>query len=409
MRRPRSHAPRGGQRRALHAAPLGPRAALCAVVACGGQAPSFTVAISPADPTTTDTLVAEVSLDPEPAGPPTGFAFAWFRDGEVVRDQVLAELPASRTARGQAWTVQVIPVHDGREGDSVAATVTIGDAPPSAAVVIEPAAPTAATGMIASVVAEDPDGDEVSLTWLWTREGVAQPALTGPTVDAGRVSRGQVWRVDVTPNDGAQDGPVASASVAISNAAHGGGRAAILPMEPRDPEDLVCTVAEPAVDPDGDPVTYQVAWTRNRAPWAGAATDTAWPGDTVPAAETTVGHEWACRLTPSDGQVAGAPIESAPVAILPRGPEPLESLCGREPAHYCAEHGTVPFIDIANAYCRIGGYRDAHAYSSFRGGAVERAFQFGSLLPTSCGELSWFEAIELRPSSGCLADLLCAP
>lgn len=72
-------------------------------------------------------------------------------------------------------------------------------------------------------------------------------------------------------------------------------------------------------DADNDPVTYDVIWTVNGAPyaagggtvtsgaftgWVGAAT-TVIPGDTVPVADVTAGQTWSCSVTPHDGEADG--------------------------------------------------------------------------------------------------------
>ena len=68
-----------------------------------------------------------------------------------------------------------------------------------------------------TVASTDADGDPISYTWAWTLDGAAQADLTTETVPGDRVARGQVWSVTVTPNDGVDDGPSASAETMIGN------------------------------------------------------------------------------------------------------------------------------------------------------------------------------------------------
>ncbi len=62
-------------------------------------------------------------------------------------------------------------------------------------------------------------------------------------------------------------------------------------------DDLLCT-ASGSVDPDGDAVTYLFNWLRDGA-------QTGNTSDTVSAADTALGEEWTCQVTPTDGVYEG--------------------------------------------------------------------------------------------------------
>ena len=51
----------------------------------------------------------------------------------------------------------------------------------------------------------DPDGDVVSYQYAWYVDGVLDVSQIEPTVDAEFTSRGENWRVVVTPTDGLSD------------------------------------------------------------------------------------------------------------------------------------------------------------------------------------------------------------
>ena len=46
----------------------------------------------------------------------------------------------------------------------------------------------------------DPEGDPVSYTYAWTRDGTTT-ADTGSVISSGDTARGEVWEVTVTPED----------------------------------------------------------------------------------------------------------------------------------------------------------------------------------------------------------------
>lgn len=76
---------------------------------------------------------------------------------------------------------------------------------------------------------------------------------------------------------------------------------------------LLCEPSVAPSDPDGDALTVTVAWTVDGAAYTGSTTTADWPGDTVPAAETTAG-QWVCVVTADDGEATDT-AESAAVTV----------------------------------------------------------------------------------------------
>ena len=81
----------------------------------------------------------------------------------------------------------------------------------------------------------------------------------------------------------------------------------IQPEEPSGGDALTCQVVDPAVDPDGDALTYRYAWLVHGNP-------TNLVSETVPADYTSQGDEWVCEVVAHDGQMDGPP-GSASVTI----------------------------------------------------------------------------------------------
>ncbi len=137
--------------------------------------------------------------------------------------------------------------------------------PPGAAEVgISPATPAPGVDFAAVVVtpAVDPDGDEVLYRYAWSRNGTAE-AHAEAVVPGAMVVDGDTWVVEVTPHDGVDDGPIATATATVGNAAPTAPEISILPAEPVEGDDLVLTIDVPAVDPDGDVVTTTITWNKN--------------------------------------------------------------------------------------------------------------------------------------------------
>lgn len=146
---------------------------LVLVCACGevvGDPSPVTVTISPAAPITTDDLLATVT-----DGGSRTFTYRWSNAGAAGATS--ATLPASMTTKGDTWKVEVL------ESSVVVgdAMVTIGDAPATVTTMIK--APTFA-GAPLQCTAEgmDPDGDPVTLSIAWEKDGAPFTGTTTMTV-----------------------------------------------------------------------------------------------------------------------------------------------------------------------------------------------------------------------------------
>ncbi len=78
----------------------------------------------------------------------------------------------------------------------------------------------------------------------------------------------------------------------------------ITPARPKDADDLVATLEEASVDPEGKTVRYRYVWFRNDSEL------TNFDQDNVPQKRTVDGDVWRVAVYPSDGKLEGAPGEA---------------------------------------------------------------------------------------------------
>jgi hypothetical protein len=229
-------------------------------------------------------------------------------------------VPASATARGQVWAVTVTP-DDGRgSGPAGSASVTIGNAPPEiTSVTLSPSSPQTNDTLSTAVVATDPDGDSVSLSYAWTVAGAAVSPTTSSLSGVSWFDRGESVVVSVTATDGTATSGAVTDSVVVANTAPGAPTVSVDPSSPTPSDDIVCAVDTASTDDDGDMVTYTIEWEVDGVAYPSGSLDTAdtgfswvgpttttWANDTVPADDVALGDEWTCTVTPNDGTDDGA-------------------------------------------------------------------------------------------------------
>ena len=174
-----------------------------------------------------------------------------------------------------------------------------------------------------TVASTDADGDPISYTWAWALDGAAQTDLTTETVPGDRVSRGQVWSVTVTPNDGVDDGPSASAETMIGN----GLPNVTITLTPSTlTTDTVITALIGGADPDGDVLSFETQWLVNDALVASGVESLSGAehfdkGDTVQVVVTATDSAGGSTAAESALLEVGNLAPSAPVvAITPDAP-----------------------------------------------------------------------------------------
>ena len=254
--------------------------------------------VTPQAPTTLDDLVVSWAADAN-VGEGVSYEVRWTVDGrpvEALRGQ--DTVPASSTAKGQVWGVQVTPENEGKVGEASSASVTVVNTPATASVRFTPSAPVTTDEVEAVLDITDPDGDEVRVRWSWTVDGEAAGFGTG-AVPAGATRKGQVWEVSAFLHDGEIENPVpAVADFTVGNTPPSVASATVLPSQPGRFDTLSC---EPSgwADDDGDAEAYRVAWLADGTEISAAPT--------LSGAKLVRGQSIVCRLVPDDGKISARP------------------------------------------------------------------------------------------------------
>lgn len=204
-------------------------------------------------------------------------------------------------------------------GLSASATRTlVVNQPPTAPVVsISPTSPRTDDdiGVVIVTPSTDPEGDAVRYSYQWYRDSVEMTAWTDTTVDASATSRGQTWRVIVTPADGHGAGPTGSAEVEIGNSPPVMTSASLSPTTLSTNDTASANAA--ATDADGDSVSLSYAWRVDGA--LVAATGSSLSGVTW----FDKGQTVMVTVTPDDGTDSGTPMSSPSITVqnsLPTAP-----------------------------------------------------------------------------------------
>lgn len=163
-----------------------------------------------------------------------------------------------------------------------------------------------------------PDKLKVRFDWHKAGETVIHPGGVNGVLAAGSHKRGETWVVTAIANDGTGDSPAATAQVLIGDAAPFAPVLAIAPAEVDLLSDVSCTLAKPASDPDGDPVTLTWGWRVGDYVNPGVTTQNVNVNMLVADAKNTslaAGALLYCTAIAADDQLS-APLATSPTATV---------------------------------------------------------------------------------------------
>ncbi|MCB9682577.1 MAG: hypothetical protein H6733_14020 [Alphaproteobacteria bacterium] len=260
-----------------------------ASVTIANAAPAATVTIEPIAPDSLADLRA-VPVGTDADNDPVSFAFAWAKDG-VTTTYTGDTVPYTATARGQTWTVTVIPDDGTDKGEPPPPRCASPTARPEIlGVSLTPSPVTAASEITPEIDANDPDGDDITFTYTWTVNGEEASSTRRLTTD--RFERNDRIGLTIVPSDGRADGePYVLDEVVVRNAAPTVGGVTLSPAgDVRKADVLTCAATNPR-DVDGDTVTLRYSWQ------VGTQTIAA-TSSTLTGASFTRGDTVTCTVTP---------------------------------------------------------------------------------------------------------------
>lgn len=157
-------------------------------------------------------------------------------------------------------------------------------------------------------MSSDADGDSMTLSYQWFKNGTTMSGMTSPVLGVGNYTKGDVLVCQVTPADAYSTGaPVNSTSVTILNKVPAVGAVWIVP----DPAYVTSTLScrnGTVTDYESDPVSLSYQWFKNGEE-IGNQTAATLPSASFVKADTIV-----CEVTPSDSD-AGLPVNSIGLVI----------------------------------------------------------------------------------------------
>ncbi len=292
------------------------------LVACSGKGGSDDTGTEETELVNTAPALSSVTISPDPALVSDTLTCSWFgyTDADGDPDQSTLEWGIAGSVVGTSSTLSGVFIG----GDTVTCTVTPADGTDTGTAVSASLTISNTAPVLADVsLAPDPAYEADTLTctpgattdadgatglghgYAWSVDGVDVGETTN-TLDGTAFDKGQEVFCTVTPNDGDADGDaVISNSVTIRNTGPGAPLLSFAPAKPvAGEDDLVCQVDTAASDDDEDAVTYTFEWDLDGASYTDTTTTT-WTGDTVAAEATALAQEWACTVTPNDGEEDG--------------------------------------------------------------------------------------------------------
>ena len=194
--------------------------------------PSASVALSPINPMVGSTLTATVTSSDADNDPLT-YTYVWEQNGTVVQTTAdtssttdtldLADLTGVNP--DDTITVDVLPNDGTTDGAMATAAVVVESTAPVATVNLAPINPMTNQILTATATAFDPNGNPVTLTYVWTVNGVVVQTTTDTTALTdtldlsvpGNGDTGDVVAVTVTPSNGVIDGAPVTSSTTVVN------------------------------------------------------------------------------------------------------------------------------------------------------------------------------------------------
>jgi hypothetical protein len=265
--------------------------------------------------TTTDLrvkLYPEAVMPEDPEGDNVTVSYVWLVDGELAGlDGEL--ITAEDTAKGQTWQVYAYANDGSLDSAPAIREVTIQNAKPQIIDISKtPDNPTTTDDLTVEVNSTtDDDGDEVTLSYAWLKDGETQDEYTENTLPSTATAKEEQWIVQITPNDGTTSGPIQEEVFTIENTPSTISSVS-LPDDSTKAAGITATVT--AEDVDEDELTYNFMWYVNTNEIADATSETLDPTYFIK------GDEIQVTVTANDGDDDSEPISSDVITVKNTAP-----------------------------------------------------------------------------------------
>jgi plastocyanin len=336
------------------------------------------VGLSPNNPLRDETLTTNVQAS-DPDGDSFDLTYAWFRNGGQIPGENGAQLNLNNVPEvpNDIIRVEVTATDVNSESSVASESVTIGNRLPSATVSITCSGaggcpPRTDDVLTANATKSDPDGDPVSLSIDWF---IGQTKVgTGDTLNLASVGKkGDTVRVEVTPNDGFDNGPAANDSVTVQNTPPRIGSISLTPQNPR--TDATVTADVTVIDADQVDFPHQIdyQWTRNGSPIAGETGRTL---DLSKAGNGNKGDSIRVQVTVSDGDASDGPTPSQAIEIVNAAPSVTVGLSPKpvtQNATLTTSTNTSDLDDGDNVSLRFAWFRNGKKIAGVAGKTLSLA------------------------------------
>ncbi len=236
---------------------------------------------------------------------------AWFVGDQVVPGATeLVWTPGDAAAALDQIRCELTPFDGAAFGDPISSGTALitNSAPIVASVQIAPETPTEDDSLTCEAQdVFDPDGDEVTLSYIWVLNQSPLVGEVDETLDSAFTSPGDVVRCQVTPSDLNQGEGVWSPDTLVVEASTelAAPEVSVIPLTPTAGEALTCEVGYPG---GLGGLSVEVVWKQNGEVVQGQ--DTA----TLPAGLVEACDVWVCEARVSDGESFGPWADAAAFA-----------------------------------------------------------------------------------------------
>ncbi|HEV8534728.1 MAG TPA: hypothetical protein VGR87_03270 [Candidatus Limnocylindria bacterium] len=194
-----------------------------ASVVIADSAPTVTVSLNEAAPTTNALLTATAIGSDLDARDSLTYTFTWKVNG-VTREVATSSNPADgfdlslagNGDRGETLTVEAVASDGTLDSAAASASAVVANSAPTVTVSLSSTTPRKKDVLVATASGHDADGDALAFAYVWRVNGVVQLSVTTDRFDLrGHVATGDTVTVSVTASDGAATSAPATATATV--------------------------------------------------------------------------------------------------------------------------------------------------------------------------------------------------